>query len=90
MTVPLRPFVPFLKTAFIFAIFKDDGNLDGVIASLNIIKYPAKTSLLSLRIFTGISVFWIVFILFNLCNSLVIIFFLYYGKEELTTDCYIF
>ena len=57
MTVPLRPFIPFLKTAYIFAIFKDDGNLDGVIASLNIMKYPAKKSLLSSRIFTGISVF---------------------------------
>ena len=57
MTVPLRPFVPFLKTAFTFAIFKEDGNLDGVITSLNITKYPAKKSLLSLIIFTGIPVF---------------------------------
>ena len=53
----LRIFIAFLKTALTFAILKDYGNLDHVIASFKSIwKYPAKKSLLSLRIFTGISV----------------------------------
>ena len=52
-----KTFSPFLENSFHICHFKDDSNLDGVIASLNIMKYPAKKSLLSLRIFTGISVF---------------------------------
>ena len=71
----LRLFV-FLQTVLIFAVYKDDRNLDDVIASLkNIWKYPAKKSLLSVRIFTAISVSWVTFFGFNFCNSLIIFSF---------------
>ena len=72
----LRLFVSFLQTVLIFAVYKDDRNLDDVIASLkNIWKYPAKKSLLSVRIFTAISVSWVTFFGFNFCNSLIIFSF---------------
>ena len=46
----------------------------------NIWKYPAKKYLLSLRIFTCMSVSWVTFFRFNFCNSLIMFSFLTTGK----------
>ena len=55
-----------------FSIFNDDGYLDDVTASLkNIWKYTTKMYLLSLRLFTRISVSFVAFFGFDLCNSLI-------------------
>ena len=48
----------------------------------NIWKYPTKKYLLSLRIFTCMSVSWVTFFRFNFCNSLIMFSFSTTGKKN--------